>query len=293
MSLSARSRRRRRRRSVLVLAPLLVITPAAVAFAILDQWRPTLPWTATPVPGADPTSPGTSPEVPSTEPPPTLASQSPSPGTGTAGRHDREGEAEPSHRGYDIDSASSLTVVVNKRRALDPVDYTPDRLTAVGGSAVTMRPDAAEALGEMRTAAQRDGRPFAVHSATRTYDEQARTFEGWVTELGVAEAERASARPGHSEHQTGLALDVVALGEACGAMTCFGETKASQWLVEHAHRYGYIVRFGAEHESWTGYQAEPWHLRFVGREVAEEIREAGDPSLEEFFGLEPATSYVD
>ncbi|MGP7960119.1 D-alanyl-D-alanine carboxypeptidase family protein [Sanguibacter sp. A247] len=299
MSPSARPRRQRRRRAVRVLALLLVLAPAGVVYVALDIWEPTLPWATTPLPGSGSgtTSTASTPPAPSapasTPPASTPPASTPPAGPESAGRHDRADEVGEPHRGYDVDSSSSVTVVVNKRRPLDPLDYTPDGLAAVGGTSVMMRTDAATALRAMRAAAQRDGHPIGVHSAMRTYDEQARTFEGWVAELGEVEAERSSARAGHSEHQTGLALDVVALGDACGVMTCFGETEASQWLTEHAHEYGYIVRFTASHEKWTGYQPEPWHLRYVGREVAEAIREAGGPSLEEFFGLPPAATYAD
>lgn len=198
---------------------------------------------------------------------------------------------EPPGRGYDIDSPGSVTVVVNKRRPLDPLEYAPDDLVPVAGAAVTMRAAAAAALADLRADAQRDGSPIAVHSATRTYLEQRTTFEGWVAQLGDEKAERASARAGYSEHQTGLAVDVVALGDPCGVMSCFGQTDASAWLVENAYRYGFVVRYGDGHESWTGYKAEPWHLRYVGAALATAVHEEGEPSLEEFFGLEPAPDY--
>ena len=70
-------------------------------------------------------------------------------------------------------------------------------------------------------------------------------------------------------------------------------TKASEWLVANAHRYGFVVRFDGAHEEWTGYKAEPWHLRYVGVEVATAVHEAGGLSLEEFFGLEPPPDYAD
>lgn len=198
---------------------------------------------------------------------------------------------EPPGRGYDVDSPDSVTVVVNKRRPLDPLEYAPDDLVPVSGAAVTMRAEAAEALADLRADAQRDGNPIAVHSATRTYREQRTTFEGWVAQMGREAAERASARAGYSEHQTGLAVDVVALGDSCGVMSCFGQTDASAWLVANAYRYGFVVRFDGAHEHWTGFKAEPWHLRYVGAEVATAVHDAGGPSLEEFFGLEPAPDY--
>lgn len=297
MTLAARAlTRRRRRRKVLVVAPLLVVVPGALAYVALDVLAPAslvrtlttaLPsgWRAPP----DAPRPGPQPTAPSSTPAATPSAPAP----GSTVTPEAPASPEPPGRGYDIDSPDSVTVIVNKRRPLDPLEHAPDDLVPVAGAAVTLRAEAAEAFEEMRADAQRDGNPIAVHSATRTFAEQRTTFEGWVAHMGRERAERSSARAGFSEHQTGLAVDVVAVGDTCGVISCFGGTKASEWLAANAHRYGFVVRFDGAHEEWTGYKAEPWHLRYVGVEVATAVHEAGGPSLEEFFGLGPAPDYAD
>jgi len=315
----------RRRRAAYVVGVLLVVVPGGTAFVVLDHlapWAtepregaagataspgvaasasPASPSPASPSPAApSPAAPSTAaptdlspPDAPDPDAPDPGAPEPDAPGPDAPGPHAPVPVVpEPPLRTEDVDSAASLTVVVNKRRPLDPIEYRPDDLVPVGGSSVVMRAEAAAALAELRAAAQRDGSPVAVHSATRSYVEQRRTFEGWVAQLGRDGAERASARAGYSEHQTGLAVDVVALGDPCGVMGCFGSTDAGAWVAANAYRFGFVVRYRAEHEAWTGYKAEPWHLRYVGPQVAADVHAAGDPSLEEFFGLEPAPGYA-
>lgn len=303
-----RARARRRRRSALVVAPLLVVAGGVSAFVALESVAPPAvrsfvlsvgasvlgePPTAPAVPATVAPEPSASAPTPTGTPTDAATGDAPADGPSADEPTTDAPDTTPSGRGYDVDSPDSITVVVNKLRPLSPREHRPDDLVPVSGAAVTMRAEAAEALAELRAAAQEDGNPIAVHSATRSYQEQRTTFEGWVAQLGRAAAERASARAGYSEHQTGLAVDVVALGDTCGVMSCFGETRASEWLIANAHRYGFVVRFDGAHEEWTGYRAEPWHLRYVGVEVATAVHDAGGPSLEEFFGLGPAPDYAD
>ncbi|WP_165375492.1 M15 family metallopeptidase [Sanguibacter massiliensis] len=292
--------RRRRRRSALVVAPLLVVAAGVSAFVALENLAPptvrsfvlSVGASVLGEPSDAPTSPG--PGTPAPSPTSEAATPTVTPSDTPADEPTVDAsDPTPSGRGYDVDSPDSITVVVNKLRPLSPLEHRPDDLVPVSGSAVTMRAEAADALAELRADAEEDGNPIAVHSAMRSYQEQRTTFEGWVAQMGRERAERSSARAGFSEHQTGLAVDVVALADTCGVISCFGETKASQWLVANAHRYGFVVRFDGAHEEWTGYKAEPWHLRYVGVEVATAIHEAGGPSLEEFFGLGPAPDYAD
>ncbi|PFG37318.1 LAS superfamily LD-carboxypeptidase LdcB [Flavimobilis soli] len=191
----------------------------------------------------------------------------------------------------DVSSPDSLTVVVNKQRPLAPEDFEPSDLVPVSGSQVRLRAEAAEALADLREAAAKADVPIGVHSAYRSYDEQARTFQGWVDQLGEERATARSARPGHSEHQTGLAVDVVAATGACGTMGCFGKTPQARWLAEHAHEHGWVVRYQKGAEEVTGYDAEPWHLRYVGVEMARLAYESGATSLETMFGLPAAPDY--
>ena len=190
----------------------------------------------------------------------------------------------------DLSSPDSVTVIVNKQRPLDPGHEPPD-LVPVAGSQVRLRAEAADALKSLRAAAAEADVPIAVHSAYRSYGEQAQTFEGWVAALGEDRAVARSARPGHSEHQTGLAVDVVATTGACRTIGCFGETPQAAWLAEHAHEHGWVVRYQEGAEAVTGYDAEPWHLRYVGVDVARAAVEAGATSLETLFGLPAAPGY--
>lgn len=190
----------------------------------------------------------------------------------------------------DLSSPDSVTVIVNKQRPLDP-GHEPSDLVPVAGSQVRLRAEAADALKSLRAAAAEADVPIAVHSAYRSYGEQAQTFEGWVAALGEDRAVARSARPGHSEHQTGLAVDVVATTGACRTIGCFGETPQAAWLAEHAHEHGWVVRYQEGAEAVTGYDAEPWHLRYVGVDVARAAVESGATSLETLFGLPAAPGY--
>lgn len=105
-----------------------------------------------------------------------------------------------------------------------------------------------------------------VRSAYRSYDEQADVYAYWVALLGQEQADLISARPGHSEHQLGLAVDVA--GPSCDGWDCFGDTPEGRWVAANAHRYGFIIRYPEGGTPVTGYAYEPWHLRYVGPRAA-------------------------
>ncbi len=190
-----------------------------------------------------------------------------------------------------LSDPDSLWVVVNKRRPLEPVDYRPSDLETIPGmpSGATMRAEAARALGELHAAAVAAGAPFTVSTAFREYSLQRELYEGYVDGQGTAAADRFSARPGFSEHQTGLAADIN--NGTCDLQACFGETAPGQFVADHAWEYGFVIRYPENRQDITGYIYEPWHLRYVGRELAAELRLTGAPTLEEFFGLEAAGDY--
>src|SRR5699024_5056985 len=96
---------------------------------------------------------------------------------------------------------------------------------------------------------------------------------------GAEMADTYSARPGHSEHQTGLAFDLNEISDA------FAGTPEAEWLAEHAHEYGFIIRYPADKEDITGYSYEPWHVRYLGKEIAEKVYESG-LCLEEYLGID-------
>ncbi len=179
-----------------------------------------------------------------------------------------------------------LTVLVTKDRGVTPRDFVPDRLVApdmaVQGTWVELRPAAADALAELAEAAEgATGKRLVLVSGFRPAGYQERLFERYASRYGAEAASRFSARSGHSEHQTGLAADVTQAGVP---FTEFGGTPASDWVADHAWRYGYVVRYPAGGEEITGYRGEPWHLRYVGEDLAAYLHHSGD-TLEEAFGV--------
>jgi D-alanyl-D-alanine carboxypeptidase len=201
---------------------------------------------------------------------------------------------------YDISTGSSVTVLVNKHYSLDPVDYAPKptvKLTDIDVPSMndhSLREDAAEAFKDMYEAALDDGITLDMTSGYRDYELQTELYNGYVEDLGQKGADLTSARPGSSEHQTGLAADISAPGESdCILTECFSETEASDWLVEHSYEYGYILRYPDGETDVTGYEYEPWHYRFIGVDAAAAYHESGAATYEEFLGVEPAPDYED
>ena len=198
-----------------------------------------------------------------------------------------------------IDSANQPLVVVNKLRALDPIDFAPPILTAMPSSEsldnsreLVLAPSAANALVLMAEQMHAEGYgQLFVNSAYRTYDYQVELFESKTRQYGLAGALVRSAKAGHSEHQTGLAVDVSVPAQGCAIMTCFGETVGGKWVAANSWRFGFIVRYEEETTAITGYSYEPWHLRFVGEELATEYSENGIHTLEEFWSLPAAEFY--
>ena len=138
--------------------------------------------------------------------------------------------------------------------------------------------DAYNALDEMQTAAAEKGIVLFVVSGFRDYDTQEAIYNNYVSYDGKANADRYSARPGHSEHQTGLAFDLNELEES------FGETREGRWLAENAHKYGFIIRYPKGKEGITGYMYEPWHVRYLGKDIATNVYNSG-LTLEEYLGI--------
>lgn len=195
-----------------------------------------------------------------------------------------------------VDDPNSLWVVSNKQRPLSPIDFAPADLVATAGVdnefAQPLREQAARAAEKLIGAAAEAGHDVWIISAYRDYATQVSLYAGYVERDGVDAADRYSARPGHSEHQTGLVIDLDDHGD-CYLDGCFGDTPAGAWLAEHAAEYGFIVRYPEGKETVTGFMPEPWHFRYVGADLALEMRATGSPTLEEFFGLPAAPGYTD
>ena len=175
---------------------------------------------------------------------------------------------------YSIQGKYDEIVVANKHYPMSK-DYNPGE-----------NPTAKAELLKLIAAMQQAGFPISDHySGFRSYETQTQLYQDYVNKDGKAEADRYSARPGYSEHQTGLAFDLI--GTNGDLVT---EEKAAQWLLDHAADYGFVVRYLKGKEKETGYMAEEWHLRYVGKE-AKEIAASG-LSLEEYYGFEGG-DYVD
>lgn len=195
-----------------------------------------------------------------------------------------------------LSDADRVWVVVNKQRPYDPVDWRPgdlvmpDAVRALEDSA--LRTAAAEALTAMvRGAADAGAGEIAYLSAFRSYSTQQSTYAGRVAVRGVADADRESARPGFSEHQSGLAVDIVPCSGSCGTLDDVAGSPQGDWVRAHAWEYGYITRYVEGRIDVTGYEPEAWHLRYLGPELARAYHEGGYTTLEEFFGLPAAPGY--
>jgi D-alanyl-D-alanine carboxypeptidase len=188
-----------------------------------------------------------------------------------------------------IDDPDSLWVVVDKLRPSNPLDHAPADLVDVGGGHL-MRAEAAAALRQMFADAAALGLRLDVDSSYRSYVYQQNTFASGVARLGEAQALRGIARPGFSEHQTGLAADIG--GGGCQIEQCFASTPEGRWVAENGYRYGFVIRYPDGAEGVTGYRYEPWHVRYVGVDLATELRTEGVATLEQFFGLPAAPGYA-
>ncbi|WP_083701679.1 D-alanyl-D-alanine carboxypeptidase family protein [Tersicoccus sp. Bi-70] len=185
-----------------------------------------------------------------------------------------------------ISDPTNVQVLVNKQRPLNPLRYVPpDLVWGPGGH--QMRSVTSSALGRLYAGAAAAGSPLATVSAYRSYDQQAALFASYVNQYGLAYAETISAHPGHSEHQTGLAVDV---GNADGS--CFGNTPGGRWVAANAWRYGFIVRYPNGYTAITGYTWEPWHLRYVGPALAADMRNRGIATMEQYFSTPPRPAFA-
>ncbi|MCE0488076.1 M15 family metallopeptidase [Ornithinimicrobium sediminis] len=178
--------------------------------------------------------------------------------------------------------AERLLVVVTKEVPLDPVDYAPSDLVPWRDTAYELRAEVNDQLEELFSAAEAEGLGLRVISGYRSYETQAGTYDYWVRNYGQASADATSARPGHSEHQTGLAVDLDDLTGGCYLDACFGELPEGRWVARHAHRFGFVLSYPQGLRDRTGYTYEPWHLRYVGPHAARAMRELGVPLLQDY-----------
>jgi D-alanyl-D-alanine carboxypeptidase len=201
---------------------------------------------------------------------------------------------------FSLTDPTSIWVIANKHRQLNPKTYAPSdlvvpniplRLTSKDDE-MKMRRPAADALKELYDGAQKDGLKLMVSSGYRSYNFQVGLYNRYVQQQGKATADSQSARPGYSEHQTGLAVDLEPASRKCEVETCFANTPEGKWVAANAYKYGFLVRYQEGKQNITGYIYEPWHIRYVGKDLAAEVNKQGNPTLEEFFGLDAAPDYL-
>lgn len=183
------------------------------------------------------------------------------------------------------EKGEDLLVLINKKISL-PESFVPSGLVSLE-SLVTSYPgaqlksEAANALKEMFEAAKLEkNMTFTVVSSYRSYKDQVKVFNGWVFSAGLKSAESFSARPGHSQHQLGTAVDIGVPGVASFS-EALGSSAEGVWLVENAYRFGYTLSYPKGKEKITGYSYEPWHYRYIGKDNAKRMMDLG-LILEEF-----------
>ena len=196
------------------------------------------------------------------------------------------------------DNPESLLVLVNKYFYLEQ-DYVPQDLTVPNVSfsfegydpKKQLRQEAAVALEALFSDALNNEHKLYAVSGYRSYQRQAVIFENNVQKRGWEKAAQISAQPGHSEHQTGLAIDITSAAANYALVQCFAETDEGKWIADNAHRYGFIIRYPKGKENLTGYMYEPWHLRYVGIAEATYIKE-NNLILEDFLENHLDTIFV-
>lgn len=175
-----------------------------------------------------------------------------------------------------VASDGSYHIVVNKKHPLSPITYTPSDLVSVGSQKVRTAP--ADAIRQMQTDSGA-GIPISPASGYRSYQTQVTLYNSYVNQYGQARADTFSARPGYSEHQTGLAMDFSPIDDS------FAATPQFTWLQASAYKYGFILRYPNNKTDVTGYKYEPWHWRYVGVDIATDMHAKNILTLEEYYGV--------
>lgn len=201
---------------------------------------------------------------------------------------------------HSLNDPTSIWVIVNKKRPLDPLSYSPSDLIVpnvtlrsnITSEERQIRNEAAKALEKMFVAASKEGINLTVQSGYRSYAFQNNLYNRYVTQQGKAVADTQSARPGHSEHQTGLAVDIGGTSQpGCNVELCFSKTTEGVWLAARAYGFGFIIRYPEGQATTTGYIYEPWHIRYVGTELSNKLYVDKVLTLETFFDLGAAMDY--
>ena len=230
---------------------------ASMEVTVIDPFPITSQETTAPeTPSPETTTPDTEPEPePETDPP---ASSTPAPAPEYSGSHKMEV----------IDGITYFdgVMIANKTYTL-PASYNPG-----------VQPEAMDAFYDMQAAAAADGISLWILSSFRSYEDQDVIYNRYVAQDGRDAAATYSSRPGHSDHQTGYTFDLNSLEQD------FQYDPAGQWLDKNCYKYGFIIRYPKGKESSTGYMYEPWHVRYIGVDLATKVTQSG-LSLEEYFGI--------
>lgn len=230
---------------------------ASMEVTVIDPFPITSQETTAPeTPSPETTTPDTEPEPePETDPP---ASSTPAPAPEYSGSHKMEA----------IDGITYFdgVMIANKTYTL-PASYNPG-----------VQPEAMDAFYDMQAAAAADGISLWILSSFRSYEDQDVIYNRYVAQDGRDAADTYSSRPGHSDHQTGYTFDLNSLEQD------FQYDPAGQWLDKNCYKYGFIIRYPKGKESSTGYMYEPWHVRYIGVDLATKVTQSG-LSLEEYFGI--------
>lgn len=205
----------------------------------------------------------------------------------------KKDDMKPLHTNTVDTVKDSYTVIVNKQYSL-PDDYIPEDLVVPDvlfninryDEKKLLRQAAATALEDLFNAAKEEGLTLYAISGYRSYNRQKEIYDSNIKTKGAEYTNRYSAMPGHSEHQTGLSMDVSTVSVDNRLEPVFAYTPEGKWLAKNAHSFGFIIRYPKEKEYLTGYSYEPWHVRYVGIELAEYLYEE-QLTLEDYYGLEP------
>ena len=173
------------------------------------------------------------------------------------------------------DMKKDNAILVNKYYSL-PEKYAPTDIVDVSNwyafDGIKTRQVVLDAFKEMFNAAKEDGHTLIINSGYRTYDTQKKVYDEYKDLKGEEYADEYAARPDYSEHQSGLALDIITYG-ASGET--FDTTDAFKWLQKNAHKYGFILRYPKDKEDITGYAYESWHYRYLGKDLATKVKKSG------------------
>jgi zinc D-Ala-D-Ala carboxypeptidase len=264
---TVRAKKKSTSKSYMIISIISILLIAAIVFAVIYKNNQVKPSNS---PVEEPVS-----EQISTQEPEVSKEENTQPSTSVPKKELKDAKANYVEAAQPVTEPTYVKgiLIVNKQFGL-PSTYNKD-----------IDPEASAAVKKMMEAAKVEGHSLQAFSGFRSYEYQTSLYERYVNKDGKEAADRYSARPGYSEHQSGLAFDIGEVGrEDLWLTEAFGETEAGKWLMNHAHEYGFILRYPKGKEHVTGFMYESWHYRFVGNEHAAKIFEQ-NVTLEEYLDV--------